>query len=164
MRRSIFLYLFMFSLLFILYQYVSAKNYFEKESAKMERLESEVTQLEDSIHSLTLEKLNLQYFSLDNNDDALSYYDHLELKNPSRYIADKLLETNEKQGNNPLVPYDGMSGSPMKLNKIKVLNHKWIVVDFSDGKHWGELLIEYKLKDDLGIDFTVLDHLLYTRN
>jgi len=52
----------------------------------------------------------------------------------------------------------------MKLNKIKVLNHKWIVVDFSDGKHWGELLIEYKLKDDLGIDFTVLDHLLYTRN
>ncbi|WP_417360253.1 hydrolase [Galbibacter sp.] len=164
MRRSIFLYLFMFALLFILYQYVSAKQYFENQSSKMEHLESEVTQLEDSIETITLEKLNLQYFSLENNDDALAYYDHLGLENLSRYIADKLLETNEHKGNNPLVPYDGMSGAPMKLNKIKVLNHKWIVVDFSDGKHWGELLIEYKLKDDLGIDFTVLDHLLYSRN
>jgi hypothetical protein len=154
----------MFALLFILYQYVSAKQYFENQSSKMEHLESEVTQLEDSIETITLEKLNLQYFSLENNDDALAYYDHLGLENLSRYIADKLLETNEHKGNNPLVPYDGMSGAPMKLNKIKVLNHKWIVVDFSDGKHWGELLIEYKLKDDLGIDFTVLDHLLYSRN
>ena len=164
MRRSIFLYLFVFALLFILYQYVSAKQYFENQTSKMERLETEVAQLEDSIQTVTLDKLNLQYFSLENNDDALSYYNHLAFENPSRYIADKLLETNEQKGNNPLVPYDGMSGAPMKLNKIKVLNHKWIVVDFSDGKHWGELLIEYKLKDDLGIDFTVLDHLLYSRN
>lgn len=164
MKRSIFMYLFLFAMLYILYQYVSAKKYFEHEASKIERLESEVTQLEDSIETVTLEKLNLQYFSLENNDDALSYYDHLDLENPSRYIADKLLETNEQKGNNPLVPYDGMSGSVMKLNKIKILNHKWIVVDFSDGKHWGELLIEYKLKDDLGIDFTVLDHLLYSRS
>jgi len=164
MRKSIFLYLFMFALLYIVFQYVSAKEYFEKESIKIERLEADVEQLEDSIQSITLDKLNLQYFSLENNDDALSYYDHLDLDNPTRYIADKLLETNEEKGNNPLVPYDGMSGAPMKLNKIKVLNHKWIVVDFSDGKHWGELLIEYKLKDDLGVDFTVLDHLLYNTN
>lgn len=164
MRKSIFLYLFMFALLYIVFQYVSAKEYFEKESIKIERLEADVEQLEDSIQSITLDKLNLQYFSLENNDDALTYYDHLDLDNPTRYIADKLLETNEEKGNNPLVPYDGMSGAPMKLNKIKVLNHKWIVVDFSDGKHWGELLIEYKLKDDLGVDFTVLDHLLYNTN
>lgn len=164
MKRSIFMYLFLFALLFILYQYVSAKKYFESEASKMESLQSEITQLEDSIETLSLEKLNLQYFALENNDDALSYYDHLKLENPSRYISDKLLETNEQKGNNPLVPYDGMSGSPMKLNKIKVLNHKWILVDFSDGKHWGELLIEYKLKDNLGIDFTVLDQLLYNRN
>ena len=107
--------------------------------------------------------MDLQYFLLENNDDALSYYDHLNIKNPARYIADKLIETNEKKGDNPLVPYEGMEGD-FKLNKIKVLNHKWIITDFSDGKFWGELLIKYELKDDLSIDFTLIDHLLYRRN
>ena len=50
---------------------------------------------------------------------------------------------------------------PVKINKIKVLNHRWIIADFSDGKHWGELFIRYELKKDLGIDFTLVDHLLY---
>jgi hypothetical protein len=73
------------------------------------------------------------------------------------------LETNERKGNNPLVPYEGMNGD-FKINKIKLLNHRWIVADFSDGKYWGELLIEYALADDLSVDFTLIDHLLYTRS
>ncbi|WP_335965342.1 hydrolase [Galbibacter sp. PAP.153] len=164
MKRNIFMYLFFFAVLYIVYQYVSAKKYFEKETVKIEHLEESNVRLNDSIETLTLNNLDLQYFSLENNDDALAYYDHLQLENPSRYIADKLLETNEQKGNNPLIPYDGMSGAPMKINKIKILNHKWIIADFSDGKYWGELMLEYQLKDDLGVDFTVLDHLLYTRN
>jgi len=105
----------------------------------------------------------LQYFSLENNDDALAYYDHLDIKDVSLYISDKLLETNENKGDNPLIPYEGMEND-FKINKIKVLNHKWILADFSDGKYWGELLIKYELKDDLGIDFSLTDHLLYTRS
>ena len=122
-----------------------------------------VRQLEDSLRDARLEVLEIQYFSLENNDDALAYYDHLNLESPARYIADKLLETNEQKGNNPLVPYEGMEND-FKINKIKVLNHKWILADFSDGKYWGEILLEYQLKDDLGVDFTLLDHLLYTRS
>jgi hypothetical protein len=87
----------------------------------------------------------------------------LELENPTRYISDKLLETNESKGDNPLVPYEGMQND-FKINKIKVLNHKWILADFSDGMYWGEILIRYELKDDLGVDFTLIDHLLYTRS
>ena len=105
----------------------------------------------------------MQYFSLENNDDALAYTDHLDLENPSRYIADKLLETNETPGNNPLVPYEGMNGD-FKLNKIKLLNHRWIIVDFSDGQYWGELLLNYEVQDDLSVDFTLMNHLLYTRS
>src|SRR5690606_22441781 len=96
MRRSIFLYLFVFALLFILYQYVSAKQYFENQTSKMERLETEVAQLEDSIQTITLDKLNLQYFSLENNDDALSYYDHLALENPSDRKSTRLNSSHVK--------------------------------------------------------------------
>jgi len=136
---------------------VEAKEY------SISKLEAEVEQLQDSVKNTQLKVLEMQYFSLENNDDALAYYDHLELKDISRYIADKLLETNENKGDNPLVPYEGMEGD-FKINKIKVLNHKWILTDFSDGKFWGELLIKYELKDDLGVDFTLIDHLLYTRS
>jgi len=130
---------------------------------KIKKLEDYIVQLEDSVKNAQLKVLDMQYFSLENNDDALAYYDHLALKDPSRYIADKLLETNEQRGDNPLIPYEGME-SDFKINKIKILNHKWILTDFSDGKYWGELLIKYELKDDMGVDFTMMDHLLYTRS
>ncbi len=130
---------------------------------KIQNLESETSALQDSVQNLQLQVFDMQYFSLQNNDDALSYYDHLDLEDPSRYISDKLLETNEQKGNNPLVPYEGMEND-FKINKIKILNHQWIIADFSDGKYWGELLLKYELKDDMGVDFTMMDHLLYTRS
>lgn len=163
MKNKIFLYLFVFAALLALYQFVSASNLQKAMTADVDQLQTKVQQLEDSIQKTQLRLLDMQYFSLENNDDALAYYDHLNLENPARYIEDKLLETNEKSGDNPLIPYEGME-SDFKINKIKVLNHKWILADFSDGKFWGDLMIKYELKDNLGVDFTLVDHLLYTRS
>ncbi len=163
MKRSLFLYLFVFAALIALYLAVSGNKVVKAKEAKIEKMKSQLVDLKDSVQKSQLKVLDMQYFSLENNDDALAYYEHLNIKDPSRYIADKLLETNEKKGDNPLIPYEGME-SDFKLNKIKILNHKWITVDFSDGKYWGELLIKYELKDDMGVDFTMIDHLLYTRS
>lgn len=163
MKNKIYLYLFVFAGLIALYLFVSNTNMQKVKNKKIEKLDAQVVRLNDSVESAQIKALEMQYFSLENNDDALAYYDHLKLKDPSRYIADKLLETNEKKGDNPLIPYEGME-SDFKINKIKILNHKWILADFSDGKYWGELLIKYELKDDLGVDFTQMDHLLYTRS
>ena len=155
--------MFIFMTLISLYLFVSGGKLAEDRDGKIVNLKADVEQLQDSVKNSQLKVLEMQYFSLENNDDALAYYEHLELKDPSGYISDKLLETNESKGTNPLVPYEGMEGD-FKINKIKVLNHKWILADFSDGKYWGELLINYELKDDLGVDFTLTDHLLYTRS
>ncbi len=163
MKSRIFLYLFLFTALLVLFQYVTARNMQKALNSDVSRLQEQTEKMEDSIKTLNLKVLDMQYFTLENNDDALAYYDHLNLENPSRYIEDKLLETNERKGDNPLIPYEGME-SDFKINKIKVLNHKWILADFSDGKYWGELLIKYELKDDLSVDFTMLDHLLYARS
>ena len=163
MKTRIFLYLFIFSSLIALYLYVSGANRVETVDKKNTELKLSVEQLEDSLRTTQLKVLDLQYFALENNDDALAYYDDLSLKDPARYIADKLLETNETKGDNPLIPYEGME-SDFKINKIKVLNHKWIIADFSDGKYWGELFIQYELKENLSVDFTLADYLLYTRS
>ncbi len=163
MKSRIFFYLFIFAFLIALYQFVSVSGVLKDATSKMERLKVESLKLNDSIKTLNLKLHEMEYFSLDSNDDAFVYYEHLNLKNTSGYIADKLLETNEGKGDNPLVPYEGMDGD-FKINKIKILNHKWIVADFSDGQYWGDLLIKYELKDDLGVDFSLIDHLLYARS
>lgn len=38
-----------------------------------------------------------------------------------------------------------------------------VICDFSDGSHWGELLLGYEINPDKSITFTLKDHLLYTR-
>ncbi len=163
MKSKIFLYLFVFAALICLYQFISTNNLQKALNSKISGLQTNEQELNDSLERSQLKILDIQYFSLENNDDALAYYDHLGLQNPTRYIEDKLLETNETSGDNPLIPYAGME-SDFKINKIRVLNHKWILADFSDGKYWGDLVIQYELKDDLSVDFTLLDHLLYTRS
>jgi len=163
MRTRIFVYLFIFAAMIALYLYVSNTKRVAAIENKANEMQVVIDQLEDSLLTTRLEVLDLQYFSLENNDDALVYYDHLSLEDPARYIADKLLETNESSGDNPLIPYEGME-SDFKINKIKILNHRWIIADFSDGKYWGELFIRYELKDDLSVDFTLSEHLLYTRS
>jgi len=163
MQKNIYLYLFVFAALIALFLAVTGNRNVTSLERDLAERGQQVQHLEDSLRDARLDLLEIQYFSLENNDDALAYYDHLNLEDPARYIADKLLETNEQKGNNPLVPYEGMENA-LKINKIKVLNHQWILADFSDGKYWGELLLEYQLKDDLSVDFTLLDHLLYTRS
>ena len=161
MQKRIFLYLFVFAALTAIYLGVSGSNRIESLETKLADMEQREESYKDSLEQSLLEIMDMQYFSLANNDDALSQYDHLNLDDPSGYISDRLLETNERSGNNPLVPYEGMNGD-FKINKIKILNHKWLICDFSDGKYWGELLIQYELKDNLDLDFTVADRLLYT--
>lgn len=163
MKKNIFLYLFVFAALIALYMVVNGGKMEQINLEHIQKLETEIVQLKDSVKRFQLKILDNQYFSLENNDDALVYYEHLNLKNLTRYIEDKLLETNENKGDNPLVPYEGMN-SDFKINKIKVLNHKWILADFSDGQYWGDLIIKYELKDDLGVDFALIEHLLYTRS
>jgi hypothetical protein len=163
MKTRIYIYLFIFTALIALFLFVSGNKQLAASESKVVDLHAKIGKLEDSLRETELKVLDMQYFSLENNDDALAYYDHLSLENPSRYIADKLLETNEQKGTNPLIPYEGMEND-FKINKIKILNHKWIIADFSDGKYWGELVIHYELKDDLGVDFKLLDYLLYTRS
>jgi len=163
MKTKIYLYLFIFTALIALFLFVSGNRQVAASESKGDILKEEVSKLEDSLQKTELKVLDMQYFSLENNDDALAYYDHLGVEDPARYIADKLLETNEQKGTNPLIPYESMDND-FKINKIKILNHKWIIADFSDGKYWGELVIHYELKDDLAVDFKLLDYLLYTRS
>ena len=54
-------------------------------------------------------------------------------------------------------------GGVFLINKVKVLNHKWIIANFSNGSLWGELLIEFNIDEDDNIIFKTIDKLLYPK-
>ena len=80
MKSKIFLYLFVFAALIALYQFVSADTMVKDTSSKIQALEVEKVALQDSIQKLHLKMLEIEYFSLENNDDALAYYEHLNIQ------------------------------------------------------------------------------------
>ena len=130
------------------------------------RLEKKQSQLKTLKDSLKLEKRRFfenVYFSLDTNEEALVYFDDLDFPVTSTLIKDAIYDTNLLGEEESLVPYAQMGGKFL-INKIKVLNHKWIIADFSDGTFWGELLIKYQVAADGVLTFTVVEHFLYPTN
>jgi len=74
-----------------------------------------------------------------------------------------LINRNRADADNDLVPYEGMNGH-FRINKIKLLNHKWILASFTDGKYWGDLFLIYEIGEDGKISVTTKEALLYTPN
>lgn len=130
------------------------------------RLEKKQSQLKALKDSLKVEKRRFfenVYFSLDTNEEALVYFEDLDFPVTSARIKDALYDTNLLGEEESLVPYAQMGGKFL-INKIKVLNHKWVIADFSDGTFWGELLIKYQVAADGTLTFTVVEHFLYAAN
>jgi len=169
MKSRIFLYLFIFSLLFILFQYMNEKSIFESNERKINSLrlvntekDSLLVQKAGTIDSLNY--VNSNYFDIRNDEYALTYledqgYDALQV---SRLIEDQLIDQNKAGEDNPIVPYDGMEGH-MRINKVRVINHKWVIADFTDGTYWGQLLVVYEVNKDRTIDFEVKESFLYPK-
>lgn len=63
MKSRIFLYLFLFAALLALFQYVTGNNMQKALSSDVEQLKNEVTTLEDSLQTMHLKVLDMQYFT-----------------------------------------------------------------------------------------------------
>lgn len=164
MKKQLLWYVVSFLAIILVFQLVNSNKAFNSQQSQINNLNKLRKKYKDSTESLFYQVQELRYFDLQHNDDALAYFDDMaDIANPEAFITDKLLETNESKGSNPLVDYEAMEGV-FKINKIKVLNHRWIIADFSDGTYWGELFIQYFLNEDKSVDFKVLDQLLYTKS
>lgn len=165
MKNKLFMYLFFFALLFIIYQYMNEKSIFETQEQKITSLRLNKEKAEDSIQILSNRIADLNYFTLLGNENAMAYLENLgyEAASVESFVGDAIYDRNLEKGGNPLIPFEGMNG-PMMVNKIKFLNHKWLQADFSDGKYWGEVLMEYSINEDQKLELNTLASLLYPIN
>jgi len=146
MRSKIISYLLIFMFLFTIFIYVNDKKILDAKEEKIEKFQDRVAELEKEKEQLESENLNLNYFSLAENEEAISYFERLGInsKELAQAIEDEIIGRNKAAEDNDLVPFAGMEGV-MRINKVKILNHKWIIADFTDGTYWGEILISYEL-------------------
>lgn len=161
MGKRIFIYLFIFTLLLALFIYVNDKRILDDKEERIEILQKEIAEAKKQNDSLVALEGN-DYFNLSNNEEAISYFENkgIDTKRLIANIEDAIISQNKAQEDNPLVPYAGMEGN-MRINRIKILNHKWIIADFTDGKYWGEVFLSYEVGEDGSISFNAEKSFLY---
>jgi outer membrane murein-binding lipoprotein Lpp len=172
MKKRVLLYALIFLALLAIYQYVSMNKMYEKQSTKIEDLRTKITNLEnevkahkDTTQTLLDENLDLLYFSLQGNGEALEYFAAFNFTADEliQKITDAIYDKNTASANNPLVPFDGMEGRFMAVDKVKVINHKWILCSFTDGGYWGEMILRYELDKNQKLSFELITEVLYPK-
>lgn len=155
------LYLFILSVLLNIftYMYFTKKSKFEED--RIANFQKESKAKKDSIVALNDNLRDADYFSLDHNDNAMEYYENFDVKQLSLEIRDEIMSRNESSNGNPLTKYELINGNKPIINKIKILNHRWIIADFAVGNAWGEVLIKYFKVEGKPTDFETIETFIY---
>ena len=165
MRSKIISYLLIFMFLFTIFIYVNDKKILDAKEEKIEKFQDRLAELELENEQLKSDNLNLNYFSLSENEEAISYFENsgIDSKQLAQAIEDEIIGRNKATQDNDLIPFAGMDGT-MRINKVKILNHKWIIADFTDGTYWGEILISYELDKDKNLILNTEKSFLYPQD
>ncbi|MFC0604333.1 hydrolase [Winogradskyella pulchriflava] len=166
MKSRIFMYLFIFSVLLIIFQYVNSKNIIDKYEVDIRKYKTTMDAQEKTIAALEEQNFELNYFNIDRNDNALDYFI------AQGYDADKLISAiteglynmNDYEGEeHPIVPFVSMTDSKLLINKIRILNHRWIVANFTDGVHWGEIFVTYEIDENNDLKYKLVEYFMYPK-
>ncbi|WP_278035145.1 hypothetical protein [Flavobacterium nitratireducens] len=166
MKRSFLIYAFILLVLINVFTYSFLSNEVKFEQ---ERYKRTTKRLKDSLNSLTLKLNDANYFSLEKNENAQNYFDSAVANKTIAYeklipiVTEKLMDLNSNPKGNPYVGQDQIGENKFVINKVKVLNHRWIIADYSDGKMWGEVLLKYFVNEDESVSFEVMQSFLYAK-
>jgi hypothetical protein len=166
MKQSLFLYLTILAVLasIFTYMFLSKQVTFEQT-----RYEKTTKKLRDSLRLVSLQLVDADYFSLKKNENAQNYFDSgssekiIQYEKLIPYVTEQLLDLNSNPKGNPYTGQDQIGVNKFIINKVRILNHRWIIADFSDGEIWGEVLLKYFVNADDSISFEVNQSLLYQK-
>jgi len=166
MKKSLLLYALILSLVFNVYTYM----YLSKEvTFEQEKYKKTATKLKDSLQSVTNKLSDSDYFSLEKNENAQNYFESAKSDKIRNYVTlvpyvtAQLLDLNADSKGNPYTGQIQLGANKFSINKVKVLNHRWIIADFSDGEYWGEVLLKYFINDDESVTFEVNQSVIYQK-
>ncbi|MBC3846464.1 hydrolase [Winogradskyella echinorum] len=160
------MYLFIFSVLLIIFQYVNSKSIIDKYEEDIKTFKSKIAENEKVVTALEDQNFELNYFNIDRNEDALSYFEAQGYNTDQLIpaIIDGLYKMNDYEGEeHPIVPYVSMTDSKLLINKIRILNHRWIVANFTDGEYWGEIFVTYSIDEENNLKYKLVEYFMYPK-
>ncbi|WKL43369.1 hypothetical protein [Flavobacterium sp. ZE23DGlu08] len=166
MKQSLFLYLTILAVLSSIFTYMFLSKQVEFEQ---KRYQKTTKKLRDSLRLVSNQLTDANYFSLAKNENAQNYFDSGSSEKIIQYeklipvVTEKLLDYNSNPKGNPYTGQDQIGANKFIVNKVRILNHRWIIADFSDGEIWGEVLLKYFVNADDSISFEVNQSLLYQK-
>lgn len=155
--NKILIYLFGFSTLIIIFFTINYTKISNSSNSKI--LNKKIDSLKQKYNLLEQKFSDQVYFSLDYNQQALKYFNDIEIDSLSSYIKDQLYYKNFTKNSDFFIPISNAKNKFL-INKVKILNHKWIIANFSNGTSWGEMWIEYYFNKSK-IVFDVKEYFLY---
>ena len=166
MKNSLLLYLIIIVLLLnvFTYMYFSKELAFEKDKASKTEIK-----LKKDLEAVNAKLVDVNYFSLEKNENAQNYFNPdnatktIQVEKLIPVVTEKLMDLNANPKGNPFVGQDQIGANKFIINKVRILNHRWIIADYSDGEYWGEVLIKYFINDDETVSFETFQSLLYQK-
>ncbi len=160
MKKSLFLYLFIIAVLMnvFTYKYFTSKDESEKKDAAVTI---------DSVSKPTSDAIipESDNFTLEKNDRAQNYLYESSNVNDVPAFAEKvkqaLLTYNDSPEGNKYTDQPKMGEQKYIINSVKLLNHRWIIADYSNGQLWGEVLLKYLIDEKGAVSFEIMDTYLY---
>ncbi|WP_394776709.1 hypothetical protein [Flavobacterium sp.] len=167
MKKSLMLYLFILAILMNVFTYMF---YSREVKFGQDRYDKTTKKLRDSINTVTTKLADADYFSLEHNENAQNYFDNsasggkvILYEKLIPVVTEKLLDLNANPNGNPYTGQDKIGPNKFIINKVKILNHRWIIADYSNGEIWGEVLLKYFVADDESISYEVIQTWLYQK-
>jgi len=159
--KNVILYALVFSLLFNVFQFVNSTKILNGKETEVQKIKAHLKSSRDSVMQLS----NANYFALESDEDAQEYFfsNNLDYQKVATKVKEDLIVLNENKNGNRLVPYEPIDGKPFIVNTSKILNHRWLIAEFSNGDLWGQILVKYFVSTDKPTDFETVETVLYER-
>ena len=159
MQNKILIYVLAFMSLMLIFLTINYTKISNLNDSNSRILKKKFDSLEDKYKLLERKLSDEIYFSLSGNQEALAYFNDIDIDSLVTHIRDELYEKNFNKKSDIFIPISNTKNKYL-INKIKILNHKWIIADFSNGNRWGEMWIEYHFNENKVI-FDIKDYFLY---
>lgn len=166
MKKSLLLYLFILVILMNVFTYM----YFSKQlTFEQDHFNKTELRLKDSLVSMTKKLDDASYFSLEKNENAQNYFNPdnatktINIEKLIPVVTEKLMDFNSNPKGNPFTGQDQIGANKFIINKVRILNHRWIIADFSDGEYWGEALLKYFINEDESVSFETIQSFIYQK-
>jgi len=159
--KNVILYGLIFSVLFNIFQYVNSTKILDAKDQEVTKIQERLKTSRDSVVALVA----ANYFSLESDEEAQEYFykNNLDYMKVAEKVKEDLLVLNENKNGNKLIPYEAIDGKAFLVNTSKILNHRWIVAEFSNGDLWGQILVKYFVTEGKPTDFVTVETVLYER-